>query len=1132
MSPRAPWRPTLRWVLLLVLGLVTAVLTAGSLFISLQSDETKAWADARSHARVELSHLVVVAERMALSDPSLVEELVALTLTDPRVAHALVIDPDGRVLASTVSAELGQAAAALPGVDLALLATLRGGGQARVLADPTQQRLLLAQAFAWPAAPGELRGLRQGSVLLQLDLRAALDALARDGLRQHLWQLGWMALAALLIYSLLDRLVVRPLHQLGAAAQALGAGELAHRVAPARAAELQAVGDAFNRMSGDLAATMSRLADSEQRLRDLFASAPDAMLTVTPDGRIERFNAAAERLFGYAQSSIVGQPLLTLLPPQARAGHPQWLAEFGAEARAPRRMSPGRVVTGLHRDGHPLTLEIGISHSLQAGVPHYTAVARDVGERLLLEAELAGHRDHLEAEVAERTAELARSRDEARAATRAKSEFLANMSHEIRTPMNAIIGLAHLLRRDATAPQQAYLGKLGGAARHLLGVLNDVLDFSKIEAGKLVLLPCDFELDRLVDEVCHLVSDRAADKGLELVQRIAPGLATARHGDDLRLRQVLINLVGNAVKFTETGHVSVRLDHGPGAVVRFEVNDTGIGISEHERARIFQPFEQADGSTTRRFGGTGLGLAISRALVSAMGGTLTVVPAPGGGSSFRFDLPLPVAPVPPPAAPSALPMAGLRALVIDDLAESREVLCELLTTLGLRARAVASGDEGLRALARADAAGEAFDLCLVDWQMPGMDGISFAHHLQRLPLQRRPAHLMVTAFASQLPEALLQGTGLRTVLDKPLSLQALRQALDQALAPGGPVADARRARPSYEAQLRQRGHCRLLLVEDNPLNQEVALQLLQDVGLQADVAGDGLQALARLQARAYDLVLMDVQMPQLDGLGATRALRKLPGGAALPVLAMTAGAMTEDREACLAAGMNDIITKPVDPADLYAALLRWLPGPAPDSGPGTGMGPAPAGGPVEPSTGAPSPTPSGLQPFLDSAPAAAPMSALGPADPSNPSSPTGAAVLAADTWADTRADTLARIDGLDTAVGLHLVGGRMAVYQRVLRRFVEHHGGDAGQLRAAANDPAASADMARLCHTLKGVAGALGAQALAAQATRLESALLGHDAQGAVAIDVAARSAATLALAASLDTLLAAIDAALADTAA
>jgi len=919
-----------------------------------------------------------------------------------------------------------------------------------------------------------------------------------------------MALAALLIYILLDRLVVRPLHELAAAAQALGAGELAHRVAPARAAELQAVGDSFNHMSDDLAATMGQLADSEQRLRDLFASAPDAMLTITADGCIERFNAAAERLFGYPEASIVGQPLLTLLPPDVRAGHSQWVARFGAEDQSARRMLPGRVVQGLHRDGHALTLEVGVSRSLQSGELHYTAVARDVGERLLLEAELAGHRHHLEAEVSERTVELARSRDEARAATRAKSEFLANMSHEIRTPMNAIIGLAHLLRRDATAPQQAYLAKLGGAARHLLGVLNDILDFSKIEAGKLSLSPQDFELDRLVDEVCHLASDRAAEKGLELVHRIDPGLATARHGDELRLRQVLINLVGNAVKFTETGHVSVRLARGPGAVVRFEVNDTGIGISEAERARIFQPFEQADTSASRRFGGTGLGLAISHALVSAMGGTLTVLPVPGGGSSFRFELPLPAAQAAPPAPPPASAMAGRRALVIDDLAETREVLCELLGTLGLQTQAVARGEDGLLALARADAVGEAFDLCLIDWQMPGMDGIALAHHLQRLPLQRRPAHLMITAYGPQLPGHLLQGTGLRTVLDKPVSLQALRQALGQALAPGGPPADARPAPPSSETLLRQRAHCRLLLVEDNPLNQEVALQLLQDVGLQADVAGDGLQALARLQAQAYDLVLMDVQMPHLDGLGATRAWRAMPGGAQVPVLAMTAGTMAEDREACLAAGMNDVITKPVDPADLYAALLRWLPGPLPGPLPGQAAALTEPGSPF--GAGAPTSQTSPTRP-ADPSPASSLTPVTSATSPSRSNEP------AADAWT--------RIDGLDTAVGLRMVGGRAAVYQRVLRRFVEHHGGDAGRLRAAANDPGAAADIARLCHALKSVAGALGAQALADQAARLEADLLGPQSQGSEAFGAPARAEAMRALAATIDVLLAAIDAGL-----
>jgi two-component system sensor histidine kinase/response regulator len=396
-------------------------------------------------------------------------------------------------------------------------------------------------------------------------------------------------------------------------------------------------------------------------------------------------------------------------------------------------------------------------------------------------------------------------------------------------------------------------------------------------------------------------------------------------------------------------------------------------------------------------------------------------------------------------------------------------------------------------VARADAAGQPIDLCLIDWRLPGMDGIECARRLQTLPLTRRPAQLMITAFGSQLPDALLQGSGVRQVLDKPIALQTLRQALADVLAdtlaPGRPPAPAPRpTRPSYEALLRQRSHCRLLLVEDNPLNQEVALQLLQDVGLHADLANDGLQALDRLQARTYDLVLMDVQMPHLDGLGATRALRLQPALAGLPVLAMTAGAMTEDREQCLASGMNDVVTKPVDPADLYAALLRWLPAP-----PAAATPPATAAAPPT-ATEAPAVS-SEARPATD-----------GPGAP----------------WHG--------IAGLDPVIGLHMVGGRASVYRRVLQRFVEHHGSDAARLRAAAGDASAQ-EVVRLCHSLKSVTGALGAQSLAAQATQIEGRLMGRAETGpALEAGSPAAAAAILALADTLETLLLALGAALASS--
>ena len=431
--------------------------------------------------------------------------------------------------------------------------------------------------------------------------------------------------------------------------------------------ELQAVGHAINRMADNLQAGLRRLVESEQQLRVLTESAPDAILTMDDTGRVAAFNAAAERLFGYTAAEVCGGRLDRLLPPGLEHAHTRHIEAFAAsEDAVGRRMQAGRLVQGLHRSGLRLHLEVGISRSLVGGRMLFTAVIRDVSDRVKAEGELDDYRRHLEELVEQRTQELTTERDRTAAATRAKSEFLANMSHEIRTPMNAILGLAHLARREAAPEQAARLDQLQAAAQQLLDMLSDILDFTRLEAGQLALSegPCD--VVQLLHAVCQPLARRAQDKGLELVPWPSADLPPVVRLDEQRLRQVLTHLVDNAVKFTRSGHVTVRVQRVPPAqgplaedraVLRFEVRDTGIGMSAQVLQRLFLPFEQAEPGATRRFGGTGIGLVISQRLLRMMGALLQARSTEGEGSCFSFDLPCEVADAGPPAgaAPGSLP---------------------------------------------------------------------------------------------------------------------------------------------------------------------------------------------------------------------------------------------------------------------------------------------------------------------------------------------------------------------------------------------------------------------------------------------------------------------------------------------
>lgn len=667
--------------------------------------------------------------------------------------------------------------------------------------------------------------------------------------------------------------------------------------------------------------------EQEIRLRAVVDHAVDGIITIDSEGLIESFNPAAERLFGYAAEDVLGRNVKILMPEPYHSEHDGYLANYHRTGQA-KIIGTGREVLGRRKDGSVFPLELGVSETILRDRCLYTGIVRDISERKMTEERLKDAAQKL----ASKNITLAEANRSALAATQAKSEFLASMSHEIRTPMNAIIGMADLLQETSlTTEQQEYVRRFSRAAISLTDLINDILDLTKIETGHLELESVPFNLAELVDKTAELMAVRASAKALELVAFVHPDVPPFVMGDPTRLRQVLVNLLGNAIKFTERGEVIIRIDpivsDAGRHTLRFSVSDTGIGIPDDKLQTIFESFTQVDSSTTRKYGGTGLGLSISKRIIEVMGSHIDVASKEGLGSTLSFVLPMVAVPgfETAPEQPS-IALQGYRILVVDDNETNRMIVREFLVRMGVTLHEAPDGPTALAALDDARRRGEPFQLAILDFHMPGMSGLELAQAIRTRP---ELATLPLVMHASDMrghQARRAREFGIVSYLHKPISRTRLLASLTDAIRPIAAHVAPSTPQPKSQPALADLRPLHILLAEDLEDNRDVVSLFLKGTPYKLDMAENGAVALEKFCTGTYDLVLMDIQMPIMDGYQATEAIRQWEREqqrAPTPIVAFTANAFKEDLNRSLAVGCMAHLTKPLRKQALLSSILEY-----------------------------------------------------------------------------------------------------------------------------------------------------------------------------------------------------------------